>query len=102
LTAASDVEIRSWKFALPSTATEVRGSNNSYSLSGREGTLLVGFKPITGTEFSIVSTGDSRLGKGALGPIPLHIVGNVSSLKLKKGDKITWSMTLELGGQEVL
>jgi len=96
LTAGADVDIRTWKFTLPSTASEVRGSENAYLLTGRDGSLSVEFKPPAGTEISLLSTGDSRLGKGVLGSIPVHIVANATNLKLKKGDRLTWSLTLEL------
>jgi hypothetical protein len=97
VTANADVKIKAWKFVLPSTASEVRESGtNSYVLSGREGTLAAAFKPFDGTSFSIYVAGDSRLSKGVLGAIPIHVVAEAANLKLRKGEKLTWELSLKL------
>ncbi len=96
VTANTDVEITAWKFALPLTGSDVRETENTYVLEGREGTLKAEFKPFAGTSFSVLATGDSRLSKGVLGAIPVHIVAQAANLKLKKGDKLNWELSLEL------
>jgi hypothetical protein len=96
LTATSDVQIKTWKFALPSTASVVRDSGNIYSFEGREGKMKAEFAPFGGTEFSVFATGDSRLGKGVLGAIPLHVTANAKDINIKRGQSLTWKVSLEL------
>jgi len=96
LTAAADIEIKEWKFALSSTASTVEAKGNVYTLAGREGKVKAEFEPFTGTEFSTLATGDSRLGKGVLGPIPIHVIAKAKNIILKKGQSLTWKLSLEL------
>jgi hypothetical protein len=97
ITANSDVEISAWKFAMPSTGSEITESGqNIYVLAGREGTLKAVFKPFAATSFSTLATGDGRLSKGVLGAIPVHIVATATNIKLKKGEKLSWDLSLEL------
>ena len=96
LTATADVVIKDWKFALPSTATAVRSEGNTFVLDGPEGTLKAGFEPLAGTVFTTLSTGDGPLGKGVLRGIPIHVVADAKNITLKRGDSITWKLTLEL------
>jgi hypothetical protein len=96
LTANADIELKKWEFALPSTATDVNENGNVFVLTGREGKLVAVFEPFTGTKYSILATGDGRLSKGVLGAIPIHIRANASDIKLKKGESISWGLSLEL------
>ena len=96
LTATSDVQIKSWKFALPSTASAVQDSGTVYSFEGREGKMRAEFEPFGGTEFSVMATGDTRLGKGVLGAIPIHLLANAKDINLKRGQSLTWKVALEL------
>ena len=96
LTATRDVQIKSWKFALPSTASVVQNSGNTFSFDGREGRMKAEFVPFDGTEFSIFATGDGRLGKGVLGAIPIHVVAKARERNLRKGQSLSWKISLEL------
>ena len=100
VTSIFDTTIREWRVAFPSTASTAvesgTGLTRTYKLDGREGTLLATFKMFDGVTFSMLATGDSRLGKGVLGAMPLHILANASNITLKKGDKISWELSLEL------
>jgi hypothetical protein len=97
VTANVDVEIKAWKFALPTTASGLKEIGaNSYILSGREGALGASFKPFSGTSISVLAAGDGRLGKGVLGAIPIHIVAEAVNLKLRKGETLRWELSLEL------
>ncbi len=46
--------------------------------------LAVSVKSDWKTNQSIFATGDSRLGKGVLGAIPLHLIYEANDFKLKK------------------
>ncbi len=97
ITANVDVEIKTWKFALPSTATIAKeNGRGNYLLTGREGTISATFKPFSGTSFSLLAAGEGRLGKGVLGAIPIHIVAEAANLQLRKGESLTWEVSLEL------
>src|SRR5688572_1832743 len=96
LTAESDTMIVNWKFALPSTAAGAKQDGNTFILDGREGQLKAVFEPFAGTSIATISTNDSKLGKGVLLAIPLHIVAEAKNITLKKGESITWKLSLEL------
>ena len=100
LTAGRDVQIQSWKFAFPTTASTVKtvdaGGRPAYRLEGHNGNLTITMDTPNGTKFEIIATGDSRLGKGVLGPIPIHLVATAGPRNLAKGDRIVWKLTLEL------
>jgi len=96
LTATADTEIKKWEFALPSTASSVSDSGNTFVLTGREGILKAAFLPIKGTTFSVLAAGDSKLSKGVLGAIPMYIIARAKDISLKKGESISWSLGVEL------
>jgi hypothetical protein len=100
LTADKDISIRHWKIAIPSTAneehTENKGGIRTHIFTGREGTLAVTVSSDWKNYYRIFATGDSRLGKGVLGAIPLHLIYEASDLELKKGEPQSWEIILEL------
>jgi hypothetical protein len=96
LTADQDLVVKKWRFAVPTTADKAQGAAGNYLLSGREGTLAVAFKADWKVTSEIMATGDSRLGKGVLGAIPLHLTLQASEIALKKGQKLSWEISLEL------
>lgn len=100
LTADKDLTVKNWRVALPTTAdkmrTEMNGSSQTDIFEGREGTLKVTAKADWKYKTSLQTTGDSRLGKGVLGAIPLHLIFDSTNLQLKKGQKAVWEISLEL------
>jgi hypothetical protein len=100
LTADKDTIVKKWRVAVPATGDkarfEMKNGQRIDFLSGREGTLAVSVKSDWKTNQEILATGDSRLGKGVLGAIPLHLVFESADLQFKKGQKMTWEMSLEL------
>lgn len=100
LTADKDITIKRWRFAVPSTADKARfkmkdGQRTDF-LTGREGTLAVSAKSDWKLTPEIFATGDSRLGKGVLGAIPIHLIFEANNLQLKKDQKSTFEISLEL------
>ncbi len=95
-----DLTVKKWRVAVPVTADktyfEMKNGQHVDCFSGREGTLAVSVKSDWKTNREIAATGDSRLGKGVLGAIPLHLVFESSDLQIKKGQKVTWEISLEL------
>jgi len=101
LTADRDLNVKNWRVALPATAdkarVEISGSGSRADIfEGREGTLKVTAKADWQYTTTLQTTGDSRLGKGVLGAIPLHLIFESNNLQLKKGQKAVWEISLEL------
>ena len=100
VTATSDVSVKDWKFVVPSTATSVERRSVSevdlFDLVGSGWALRTGIKPMPDTRFRIVAAGNGPLSKGVLGAIPIHIVAERAAFALKKGESISWELTLEL------
>lgn len=95
LTALADTKIDKWKFAFPTTGTTLNETGGSYFINGPEGKIKVTIKPFANTTFSVLATGDSRLSKGTLLPIPLHIVAENGSFELKKDSSLSWEFSIE-------
>jgi hypothetical protein len=100
LTANKDLIVKKWRVAVPTTGDkthfETKNGLRTDFFSGREGTLAVSVKTDWNATPEILATGDSRLGKGVLGAVPLHLVFESNDLQLKKGQKSTWETSLEL------
>ncbi len=99
LTAIRDTEIKTWKFAFPSTATSFSSGRNgqhwSIEMTGPEGTTMVSIAVPEGTKIGINATGDTKLSKGVLRAIPLHIVAEKENIILPAGRKMTWQIAVE-------
>lgn len=97
LTADNDLVIKKWRVAFPATGDkEQTGAMDRIILVGREGTLSVGIKSDWKLSREIVATGDSKIGKGVLGAIPIHLVYEAKDIQLKKGKGVSWEIELEL------
>jgi len=100
LTADKPLTIRSWRLAVPSTyanvSTEqdVRGKRVDRFFSQR-GALEV---QLTGESFpikrSVMATGDSALGRGVHGAIPLHLRFDAENLTLQTNRPLKYRLTL--------
>jgi hypothetical protein len=99
ITAASPVTIRRLSVAWPSTfgqlATRFDGTQRIDRLSGAEGAVDV---RVSGLPFSCAAraTGDTALGKGARGPIPLILEFETGSLSVQPGQPLEWTLGLTL------
>jgi hypothetical protein len=99
VTAAREVEIKLWRVAFTSTAssaeTSTKVGRQVFQLSGREGRTTVGLVLPEAATVKFVATGDSRLGKGVLGAIPIHLVAETKNLKLASGQSMSWEIVIE-------
>ena len=99
VTALRDIEIKEWRFVLPSTAASVNqtGQNGAriFDLDGREGHTTVTFRLNDGQDIRVFAAGDGKLSKGVLGAIPLHLVAEKSNFKLAAGEKLSWEIGVE-------
>jgi hypothetical protein len=100
LIAERGVTIKGWRFAFPATGndlkTESRAGREVDIFSGREGTMAVSARGDLKFSRRVMATGDGKLGKGVLGAIPLHLVFESGEIKLEKGQRSTWEISLEL------
>lgn len=99
VTAIKDTEIKAWKFAFPSTGTAFSsgrtGQKWDIDMTGPEGTTLVSIEVPDGTKIAINAAGDTKLSKGVLRAIPLHIVAEKANIKLAAGRKLSWTISVE-------
>ena len=100
LTASKDLKIKRWWLALPMTADKSRietvDGKRTDVFQGREGTLKVSTNADWQYETSLEATGDSKLSKGVLLAIPLHLIYTAENIQLKKDKKLTWQLSLEV------
>ncbi len=100
LTADKDIIVKNWRFAVPSTAGAARWEmvkkQRADLLSGREGTLAVRVKSDWVNKIELLATGDSRLGKGTLGAIPLHLVFKAENLQFRANQPRKFKVELEV------
>ncbi|HEV7700356.1 MAG TPA: hypothetical protein VGO43_09025 [Pyrinomonadaceae bacterium] len=100
LIANKDLRIKRWWVAVPTTADdariEVSGNRRTDTFQGAEGVLRVTATADWPVETSLQATGDSKLSKGVLRAIPLHLIYSAENVRLVKGKKATWRLTLEV------
>lgn len=98
LIADHDLLIKKWKVAFPLTGNHVKSENQNttHLVTGPEGTLAITVKNNWKADSSFLATGDSRLGKGPLRHIPLHLVYEAVNIFLKEGEPQIWETTIEL------
>jgi hypothetical protein len=99
LTATRAVSIKRWRFALPSTATSVSeeyvAGKRTFVLRGRDGETTVKLILPAGFNVRIEAAGDSAIGKGVLGPIPLHLIVERENFRLASGQSLRWEISAE-------
>jgi hypothetical protein len=104
LTAARQLTIRRWWFAVPTTAT--RTTQQSYEgqkslrLESPDGVLEV-LIPAADWPLSesLLTMGDSPLGRGARGAVPLHLVYESRDLRLEPRRPVRWRIALRAAGR---
>ncbi len=107
LTAKQPLNVRRWKLAVPTTHAnlETSSSNNVRvdRFSSNEGSLEV---KMLSASFPVVTrvfaTGDSPLGRGVRGAIPLHLVFESSNLRLQPGKPIRYELALTVNGNSTV
>jgi hypothetical protein len=95
LTARAPLSIRRWRLVVPTSASTVEETGNGTLLAGPSGHLTV---TVTTPWASILrhvrATGDSPLGRGVRGPVPLHLIYEAPGVKLTPGEPVSWQLTL--------
>ena len=100
LISSAPLVIRTWRMAVPSTASHwqtMTGPPRTDVLTGSEGRLGV---TVTQSDWPIVvrgfATGDSPLGRGARGAIPFHLQLEARDVRLDAGKPQGWTLRLSL------
>lgn len=101
LTASRPVTIAGWSVIVPATGstltTEMAGGARVDAVAGREGTLRVAVLHSDWPySIGVTATGDSPLGRGARGAIPLHLRIDATDIVLKPGVPAGWTLRLQL------
>jgi len=98
LTANKDLTIKNWRVAVPVTGNnarfEMNGKRRTDIFEGREGVLAVAANTDWENKITVLATGDSRLGKGTLGAIPLHLIYSTDDLPLRANQPRRWQLNL--------
>jgi hypothetical protein len=96
--------VRRWWVAVPSTAAqnEVRSADGQRTdvFKTEAGTLDVAASADWPLDVSLRATGDSALGRGSRGSIPLHLVYESRDLRLTPGKPLRWRITLKVEGKK--
>ena len=102
LKSTEPITIRRWWIAIPSTATHnesslIDGRRIDHFAVGQDRTDL-SIKAHADWSFktSLLATGDTALGRGARGGIPLHLVYESRDLLLEPNRAKTWTLIIEL------
>ncbi len=100
LTADKDLTLKNWRFAVPTTAAKNRvefvQNKRLDVFTGDEGTLKINADADWKYEVSVSAAGDSRLGKGVIRAIPLHLVLTADTLQLKARQPKRWQIEIEV------
>ena len=101
LRSSEPVSIRRWRVALPTT-----GDRNELTLAGTQrwdnfmsadSVLSVSGTSDWSMKTSTFATGDSALGRGARGPVPLHLVYESHDLRLIPNHDLHWRLIMKVG-----
>jgi hypothetical protein len=102
LTSTEALTLRRWWVAVPVTArrSEVRFAQGQRQelFPSDAGSLSVAATADWPLNVSLLATGDSPLGRGARGPVPLHLIYETHDLHLSAGKGARWSITLKVEG----
>jgi hypothetical protein len=103
LRASSDVTVRRWWVAVPTTAARSEvlfdGERRRDRLVSNEGTLEVFAMADWPLAVSVQAAGGGALGRGARGGVPLHLVYEARDVSLKEGLPARWRITLKAEGE---
>lgn len=103
LKSASDVTLKRWRVAVPTTAARSEvgfdGARRRDRLVSNDGTLEVSATADWPLTVSTQAAGGGALGRGARGGVPLHLVYEARDVRLKAGEPARWRITLKAEGK---
>jgi len=94
------ISIRRWWFAVPTSADRsavVSNGNQRWDqFEDRESSLAVSATASWPLKISVLATGDTALGRGARGPLPLHLIYESRDLRLEPNRDATFRLTMKV------
>jgi hypothetical protein len=96
LTARLPIAIRAWRMIVPTTAATSEAMAGGVLLSGAEGRLGVTIATPWRIESHVRAMGNDPAGRGARGPIPLHVAYEGRDVHVVPGTPLTWQLTLRV------
>jgi len=103
LKASEAVTIRRWWVAVPTTdprgEVEFAHGQRLDRFESKDSTLSTTATADWPLRVSLVATGDSALGRGARGPIPLNLVYESTNLQLVPNRPVRWRTTIKVEGK---
>jgi hypothetical protein len=99
LKSTGPITIRRWWVIVPTTADHdevLAGSQRWDVFRARESTLAVAAKADWPLESSLLATGDTPSGRGARGPVPLHLIYESRDLRLTPNAGAHWRLTVKV------
>jgi hypothetical protein len=99
LKSTEPLTIRRWWIAVPTTADhdEVLADGQRWDVfRSRESTLAVAANTDWPLESSLMATGDTPLGRGARGPVPLHLIYESRDLRVTPNSGAHWRLTVRV------
>ena len=104
LSSKQPVTVKSWKLVVPSSygqvETEINPGRRTDRFTSNAGMLSVQSSWMTfPVNVSIVAAGDSPLGRGVHGAIPLHLVFEAHNLVVENGKPLRYKVSLSMSGK---
>jgi hypothetical protein len=100
LKSSEAITVKRWWVAVPTTASsdqvDFRSGERWDRMKGSDTTLAVNASADWPLMISMKATGDGPLGRGARGPIPLHLIYESSNLQLKPDKPAHWRLILSV------
>ncbi|HYJ48197.1 MAG TPA: hypothetical protein VEV81_16410, partial [Pyrinomonadaceae bacterium] len=104
LKSSAAVNVRRWWVAVPTTfprvGVEFAHGQRLDRFESSDSTLSTTATADWPLEVSLLATGNSALGRGARGAIPLHLVYESSDLRLAPNKPTRWRMTIKVEGKK--
>src|SRR6185436_9410399 len=96
LKSSEAITVKRWWVAVPTTASsgqvDVRNGERWDRMKGTDATLAVNATADWPLMISLKATGDGPLGRGARGPIPLHLIYESTNLQLRPDKPAHWRL----------
>jgi hypothetical protein len=100
LLSSENVNLRLWWFAVSTTASSQKvkelGREHRARLESADGALEVRVNADWPLKVSLLTTGNGPLGRGARGPVPLHLVYEAEGLRLIANRAARWRISLKV------
>jgi hypothetical protein len=96
LTASAPIAIKNWRVVVPTTNTTAQTTDAGALLVGGHAPVRVTMtRPWPQVGATVQATGNSAMGRGARGAVPLHLVYEARDVRIAPGQPVTWQLTVQ-------